>query len=132
MGSFYVQTEEVTLDIFLASFSMGAFSCALLAINNIRDRALDEVAGKRTLAVRLGDRRSRRFFVALICLGYLPALAIAEPSLLITLISLPTAIALSRGVLGQAQGKELIPLLAKTAQLQLQFSVLLAIALVLS
>ncbi len=132
VGSFYVQTEEVTLDIFLASFSMGAFSCALLAINNIRDRALDEVAGKRTLAVRLGDRRSRRFFVALICLGYLPALAIAEPSLLITLISLPTAIALSNGALGQAQGKDLIPLLAKTAQLQLQFSALLAIALVLS
>ena len=132
VGSFYVQTEEVTLDIFLASFSMGAFSCALLAINNIRDRALDEVAGKRTLAVRLGDRKSRRFFVALICLGYLPALAIAEPSLLITLISLPTAIALSKGALGQAQGKDLIPLLAKTAQLQLQFSALLAIALVLS
>ena len=132
VGSFYVQTEEITLDILLASFSMGAFSCALLAINNIRDRALDEVAGKRTLAVRLGDRRSRRFFVALICLGYLPALAIAEPSLLITLISLPTAIALSKGALGQAQGKDLIPLLAKTAQLQLQFSALLAIALVLS
>lgn len=132
VGSFYVQTEAITPDILLASFSMGAFSCALLAINNIRDRALDEVAGKRTLAVRLGDRRSRRFFVALICLGYLPALAIAEPSLLITLISLPTAIALSKGVLGQAQGKDLIPLLAKTAQLQLQFSALLAIALVLS
>jgi 1,4-dihydroxy-2-naphthoate octaprenyltransferase len=132
VGSFYVQTEEITLDILLASFSMGAFSCALLAINNIRDRALDEVAGKRTLAVRLGDRKSRRFFVALICLGYLSALAIAEPSLLLTLISLPAAVAITRGVLGQAQGKELIPFLAKTAQLQLQFSALLAIALVLS
>jgi 1,4-dihydroxy-2-naphthoate octaprenyltransferase len=131
VGSFYVQVETITLHAFLTSFSMGAFSCALLAINNIRDRALDEVAGKRTLAVRLGDRNSRRFFVILISIGYIPALLMAEPWIFLTLLSLPTAVSLSKGVLGAAQGRELIPYLAKTAQLQLQFSALLAIALVL-
>jgi 1,4-dihydroxy-2-naphthoate octaprenyltransferase len=59
VGTFYVQTEEITLDSLLISISMGAFACALLAINNIRDRALDEPVGKKTLAVRLGDRRAR-------------------------------------------------------------------------
>jgi 1,4-dihydroxy-2-naphthoate octaprenyltransferase len=131
VGSYYVQVEVITLDTLLVSFSMGAFSCALLAINNIRDRALDQIAGKRTLAVRLGDRNSRLFFVLLLSVGYLPALALREPSLLLTLLSLPTAISLAKGVLGQAEGRDLIPLLGKTAQLQLQFSALLAIALVL-
>ena len=53
VGSFYVQTESITSNSLLASIPMGTFACALLAINNIRDRALDAPAGKKTLAVRL-------------------------------------------------------------------------------
>jgi 1,4-dihydroxy-2-naphthoate octaprenyltransferase len=131
VGTFYVQVETITSSVLLASVSMGSFACALLAINNIRDRALDAPAGKRTLAVRLGDRRSRYFFASLIALGYLSAFAIFELPILLTLLSAPTAFVLVRGVLGQAQGRDLIPYLAKTGQLQLQFSVLFAISLVL-
>lgn len=132
VGTFYVQTEEITRDALLASIPMGTFACALLAVNNIRDRALDEPMGKRTLAVRLGDRKSRAFFATLIALGYLAVLAMGNPWLALTLLSAPMAISLIRGVFGGAQGRDLIPFLAKTGKLQLQFSILFSIALVLS
>ena len=132
VGTFYVQTDEITIDSLLISISMGAFSCALLAINNIRDRALDLPAGKKTLAVRLGDRPSRYFFIALIAIGYLSAFALLEPWSLLTLATLPTSLSLARGVLSNLQGRDLIPLLAKTGQLQLRYAILLAIALELS
>ena len=132
VGTYYVQSEQITLDALLASIPMGTFSCALLAVNNIRDRALDEPVGKRTLAVRLGDRNSRVFFAALIALGYLAVAAMGNLWLVLTLLSAPMAISLVRGVLGGAQGRDLIPSLAKTGKLQLQFSILFSIALVLS
>lgn len=132
VGSYFVQVERITLDSILISIPMGTFSCALLAINNIRDRALDAPAGKKTLAVRLGDRNARYLFAVLISLGYLATLALLEPWVLITLFSAPMAIALTRGVLGDVQGRELIPYLAKTGKLQLQFSILLSLALLLS
>lgn len=132
VGTFYVQTERITLHSLLASIPMGTFACALLAINNIRDRALDEPAGKKTLAVRFGDRRARIFFAILISLGYLSALAIGDIWILLTLITAPSALALMRGVLGEAQGRDLIPFLAKTGKLQLHFSLLFSLALVLS
>jgi len=132
VGTFYVQTKTITLDSILISVSMGSFACALLAINNIRDRALDEPAGKKTLAVRFGDRRARHLFATLILLGYLSTLALGNFWVLLTLLSLPTSMRLIRGVLGSAQGRDLIPFLAKTGQLQLQFSILLSAALVLS
>lgn len=132
VGTYFVHTEEITTDSLLISIPMGTFACALLAINNIRDRALDAPAGKKTLAVRLGDRKARGFFALLITLGYAATIALMNPWALLTLLTLPIAISLVRGVLGQAQGRELIPFLAKTGQLQLLFSILLSLALVLS
>ncbi len=132
VGTYFVQTEKITLDSILISISMGSFACALLAINNIRDRALDAPAGKKTLAVRLGDRRARYFFVALISLGYLATFALGNFWVLLTLLTLPVSASLIRGVLSSAQGRDLIPFLAKTGKLQLQFSILLSVALVLS
>ena len=132
VGTYFVQTEEFTADSLLISIPMGTFACALLAINNIRDRALDAPAGKKTLAVRLGDRKARGFFALLIALGYAATIALMNPWALLTLLTLPIAIGLVRGVLSQAQGRELLPFLAKTGQLQLLFSILLSLALVLS
>jgi 1,4-dihydroxy-2-naphthoate octaprenyltransferase len=132
IGSYYVQVEEISSEVILASISMGIFACVILAINNIRDRALDAPAGKRTLAVRLVDRRSRQFFTLLILLGYLSSALIGTPWIALTLLSLPVAIKLSRGVMGGAQGRELIPYLTETGKLQLQYALLLSIALLLS
>jgi 1,4-dihydroxy-2-naphthoate octaprenyltransferase len=132
MGAYYVQVEQLTLNSLLVAIPMGALSCAILVINNIRDRALDEIAGKRTLAVRIGDRAARRGFSILILLAYLAPLALRSWWVLLTLLTAPMALLLIRQVLGSASGKELIPLLAKTGKLQLQYSILLAIALELS
>jgi 1,4-dihydroxy-2-naphthoate octaprenyltransferase len=110
---------------------MGSLSCALLAINNIRDRAQDVLVGKRTLAVRLGDRGSRVFFVSLITSAYAFAFLTGRIWVLLTLITLPMALNLAKSVLRGAAGAELIPLLGKTGKLQLFFAITFAIALAL-
>jgi 1,4-dihydroxy-2-naphthoate octaprenyltransferase len=110
---------------------MGALSCALLAINNIRDRAQDSLVSKRTLAVRLGDKNSRRFFTALLLSAYLFAALTLKPWALLTIFTSPLALSLARQVLAGAAGKELIPLLAKTGQLQLLFALTFALGLAL-
>jgi 1,4-dihydroxy-2-naphthoate octaprenyltransferase len=82
MGTTYVQLGSITLASGLAGIGVGALACAILVANNLRDIPTDEVAGKRTLAVVLGDARSRTFFAALVvvALGCLVAIAVlVEP-----------------------------------------------------
>jgi 1,4-dihydroxy-2-naphthoate octaprenyltransferase len=131
VGTFYVQTLQITWVAFSASVPMGALSCALLAINNIRDRTQDSLVSKRTLAVRLGDKNSRRFFTALLLSAYLFAALTLKPWALLTIFTSPLALSLARQVLAGAAGKELIPLLAKTGQLQLLFALTFALGLAL-
>jgi 1,4-dihydroxy-2-naphthoate octaprenyltransferase len=71
VGSFYVQTESITLMSFIVAIPMGAISCAILTVNNIRDLDKDQVAGKRTVAVRLGDERARQTYVSLLILAHI-------------------------------------------------------------
>ena len=129
MGTYYAQTEEVTLLSFIISIPMGALSCAILAINNLRDRPKDELVGKLTIAVRIGDRNARRMYVVLLALAHLAALATLIPTTLITLLALPLSISISRQVLSGISGKELIPILGKTGKLQMVFAILFAIGL---
>ena len=132
MGSYYVQVEKLTLDSFLISVPMGSLSCSILVINNIRDRALDALAGKKTLAVRVGDKTARYGFLFLILTAFITPLALGSWWILLTFLAAPFALIVVRGVLGGAGGLDLIPLLTKTGKLQLQYSLLLAIALELS
>jgi 1,4-dihydroxy-2-naphthoate octaprenyltransferase len=129
MGTYYAQTEEVTLLSFIISIPMGALSCAILAINNLRDRPKDELVGKLTIAVRIGDRNARRMYVVLLALAHLAALATLIPTSLITLLALPLSVSISRQVLSGISGKELIPILGKTGKLQMVFAILFAIGL---
>ncbi len=131
MGSYYVQTEQLTLQSFLLSIPMGSLSCSLLAINNIRDRAKDEKVGKRTLAVRLGDKGSRYFFVSLLLTAHVAAVLVT-PWALFTFALFPLTLGLIIPVLRGASEKDLIPLLGKTGKFQLQFASLLAIIVWLS
>jgi 1,4-dihydroxy-2-naphthoate octaprenyltransferase len=129
MGTYYAQTEEITLLSFIVSIPMGALSCAILAINNLRDRPKDELVGKLTVAVRIGDRKARVMYVALLALAHIAAIATLIPTTLLTLLALPIALSISRQVLSGVSGKELIPVLGKTAKLQMIFSILLAVGL---
>jgi len=129
VGSFYVQTQRITLMSFIVAIPMGALSCALLAINNLRDLNQDAIAGKKTLAVRMGDAPARRAFVALLVLAHTAAIATFMPTALLTLLVAPLTFSLARQVMGGTSGAELIPLLGKTGKLQLIFSAIFALAL---
>ena len=129
VGSFYVQTEKITLMSFVVAIPMGALSCAILTVNNIRDLDKDKFAGKRTFAVRVGDSKARRIYVSLLILAHIAAVATFIPATLLTLIAAPLTFTLSKLVLSQASGASLIPALSRTGKLQLLFATLFAIAL---
>lgn len=129
VGTYYVQTEQITLLSFIVSIPMGALSCAILSINNIRDRPKDAEAGKRTVAVRIGDRKARKLYVALLISAHLAAIATLIPTALFTLLVLPLSISISKQVLSGLSGKDLIPILGKTGKLQMAFAILLAVGL---
>ena len=129
VGSYYVQTEELNLQIFIVAIPMGSLACAILAINNLRDRAQDQIVGKKTLAVRLGDSGARKLYIALLISAHLFALLTLELAALLTLLAAPLTWKLARGVASGVSGAELIPYLAKTGRLQLVFAILCALGL---
>jgi 1,4-dihydroxy-2-naphthoate octaprenyltransferase len=129
MGTYYALTEKVTVLSFIVAIPMGALSCAILAVNNIRDRAQDELVGKKTLAVRLGDVKARRMFVALLVLAHAAAVATLIPTALLTLLVAPMSYSISKLVLSGVSGKDLIPVLGRTGKLQLMFAIVFALAL---
>ena len=128
-GSYFVQTEELNLEIFIIAIPMGSLACAILAINNLRDRAQDQIVGKRTLAVRLGDRGARRLYIALLISAHIFALLTFKQAALLTLLATPLTWSLARGVSRGVNGGDLIPYLAKTGKLQLVFAILFALGL---
>lgn len=129
VGSYYVQTQELNLQIFIVAIPMGSLACAILAINNLRDRAQDQIVGKKTLAVRLGERGARKLYIALLISAHLFALLTLQPAVLLTLLAAPLTWKLTRGVASGVSGAELIPYLAKTGKLQLVFAILFALGL---
>lgn len=131
IGTFYVQTDRITGESILAGVIVGFLACAILVINNIRDRAKDEVVGKRTLAVRLGDKRSRALYSALLTLPYLLSAGFGTPWVALTLATLPLTLSILKALWSGVEGAALIPLLAATGKLQMLFSFALSLALIL-
>jgi 1,4-dihydroxy-2-naphthoate octaprenyltransferase len=129
VGTFYVQTETITGLSFIVSIPMGALSCAILAVNNLRDRPKDQLAGKLTVAVRVGDINARYMYVSHLVVAHIAAIATLIPTALLTLLLLPMSISISRQVLSGVSGKDLIPVLGRTGKLQLLFSIVFALAL---
>jgi 1,4-dihydroxy-2-naphthoate octaprenyltransferase len=126
-----VQTDRITGESILAGVIVGFLACAILVINNIRDRTKDEVVGKRTLAVRLGDKRSRAFYTALVTLPYLLAAGFGTPWVALTLATLPLTVSILKALWSGVEGTALIALLAATGKLQMLFSFALSLALIL-
>jgi len=129
MGTYYGQTGKITLLSFIVAIPMGALSCAILEINNLRDRPQDELVGKKTLAVRLGDVKARQGFVSLLVLAHVAAVATLIPTTLLTVLVAPTSYSISKLVLSGVSGKDLIPVLGRTGKLQLMFAIVFALAL---
>jgi len=133
VGTTYVAIEHVPAVAWPAAVGVGSLACALLVVNNLRDIPTDTVAGKRTLAVRLGDRATRRFYVllvmaAVVCAG---VCAFWQPWALLGVLALVVAIKPIKAVFDGAQGPALIPVLGATGKVQLAYGALLAVGLVL-
>ena len=133
VGTTYVQVEQVTALALLGGVGCGALACAILVANNLRDIPTDAVADKRTLAVALGDARTRTFYAALVVAAYLAALLAAPLRLgaLLALVSLPLAVRVGRLVHAGAAGLDLVPVLRETGRTQLAYGLLLGVGLAL-
>ena len=131
VGSYVVQSHRVTWQSILVSLPVGALSCSLLAINNLRDLPKDSLVGKRTLAVRLGENRARLLLIALLLIAHITAILAALISLwtLITLLLIPFTWRIIKAIRAGAQGAQLIPMLGRVGKLQLFLSTALAVAL---
>ncbi|MGJ9413272.1 1,4-dihydroxy-2-naphthoate polyprenyltransferase [Aeromicrobium sp. CF4.19] len=135
LGTTYVQLERVTATSLAAAVGVGALACAILVANNLRDIPTDVVAGKRTLAVVLGDAGSRRFFLVLVVLAALALVAAAlasTPWALLGVIGLPLALRATQVVLSGADGATLIPVLRDVGLAELLYAAGLAAGLVVA
>ncbi len=138
MGSTYVHTETfadgaVTGRSAIAAVLAGCLAVALLVINNLRDIPGDTRAGKQTLAVRLGDETTRRFYLLLLAVsaGAVILLAVDRPLAALGLAGLALAVPPVAAVRNGAQGAELIPVLGQTGRVQLVCGLLTAAGLLL-
>jgi 1,4-dihydroxy-2-naphthoate polyprenyltransferase len=130
-GTAYVQMKALSWLGLAASVPAGLLACALLMVNNLRDIGTDTVAGKRTLAVMLGDARSRQGYVLtlLVPFGVAALLAFFRPLTLLTALALPLALLPIRSVRAGASGPALIRALGQTGRLQLAFGIAFTIGL---
>jgi 1,4-dihydroxy-2-naphthoate octaprenyltransferase len=133
VGSTYAAVREITGLSIVIGCAAGSLACALLVINNLRDIPTDREVGKRTLAVRLGDARTRRLYVLLIVAAFVLVAAGAawRPLALLGLLAAPLAVAPIRTVLGGASGGALISVLGSTGKLQLAFGLATTVGIAL-
>lgn len=136
VGSTYVHTEEVTALSLGASIPVGLLATALLVINNLRDIPGDTASGKRTLAVRLGDRRTRWLYTGMLAAAFVAVPVVAggfdRPAAAAALVGAVLARIPVLRVLEGASGAALIPVLGHTGRVQLVTGALLAAGLALS
>ncbi|MDQ3423402.1 MAG: 1,4-dihydroxy-2-naphthoate polyprenyltransferase [Actinomycetota bacterium] len=135
VGTTYVQTESVTAVSVLGGVAVGSLACAILVANNLRDITTDRVAGKRTLAVLLGDGATRGLYLVLVLFAYAVVLVLAvsvTPGVLLALLSLPWSWRAARPVRAGASGAALVLTLRHTGLAELVFALGLAAGLLLA
>ncbi|GAB3210390.1 1,4-dihydroxy-2-naphthoate polyprenyltransferase [Nocardia tengchongensis] len=131
LGTEFVQAGRVDWAGLVCAVSVGAFSSAVLVTNNLRDIPTDTESGKLTLAVRLGDARTRTLHQVLILIPFLALALLAwrSPWTLAALVALPLAVKANEPVRTGKNGPGLIPALAGTGQAMLVWSIVVAAAL---
>jgi 1,4-dihydroxy-2-naphthoate octaprenyltransferase len=132
VGSAYVHTGEITGLAVCAAVPVGLLATALLVVNNLRDIPTDTVAGKTTMAVRLGDRTTRIVYVTMLVDVFLLVAVLAVTArmpALLGLLGIATAIPPIQQVRAGAKGPDLIPVLGATGRTQLVTGLLLALGL---
>ena len=132
LGTYYVQAEDFSWAALYAAVGVGALACAILVANNLRDIPTDKVAGKNTLAVRLGPDRTRGLYALLVAAAAAAVVAVAVATTwwaLLGLGFLAVAGPATATVLGGAVGPALIPVLQRTGLAELVWSVLVGMPL---
>jgi 1,4-dihydroxy-2-naphthoate polyprenyltransferase len=135
MGTAYVQTEEWQVSALFAAIAIGSLACAILVANNLRDIPSDRTVGKLTLAVRLGDSRTRSLYVALLVVALAALVAVAAVTswwALLALLSAVPAMRAARVVLAGAVGPALVPVLQLTGIAELLWGLGLLVGLALA
>ena len=135
-GTAYVNAERIPDEAWWSAVPVGLLAVAILMANNIRDIPTDAAAGKRTLAVRLGDRGARTAYRMVVLAALLVPFAGVlagglPPAALLAVVAAAIAVNPLRAI-AYATGPELIGILQSTALLQLQFGLFLSLALWLS
>jgi 1,4-dihydroxy-2-naphthoate polyprenyltransferase len=132
MGTAYVQTFQLNAVSLWAGIGVGALACSILIANNLRDIPGDTEHGKKTLAVRLGDPKTRTLFYATVALGFVVPMitaVISTPFALMAFLAAPLAISPIRAVARGARGPELIPVLKSTGILLLFYGITFGVGL---
>ena len=137
MGAYFLQTQQFTWMSFIASLPNALFATCIIITNNLRDIDTDRAAGKHTLAVRIGERATRIEYITMMVIAFLVPLALRLLGLaqgwgwLLPWAAAPIAFVLARDLWQTPRGPALNPLLGRTAQMNLLFSVLFSISLLL-
>ena len=121
-GTTLVIGDDVPAVTWAAATAIGALASALLVVNNLRDLEQDAAVGKRTLATRLGEAGTRRFFVALLAVAAVSVVLFAWGTTwwaLLALVGLALAVPAARRMLAGARGPDLIPMLQSTSMAEL-------------
>ncbi|MGK2243286.1 MAG: 1,4-dihydroxy-2-naphthoate octaprenyltransferase, partial [Rhodococcus sp. (in: high G+C Gram-positive bacteria)] len=134
LGTQFVQAERVDLAGLAGAIAIGSFSSAVLVANNLRDIPTDTESGKITLAVRLGDARTRTLHVILLAVPFVATLLLIlrTPWALLGLLALPLAIRANAPLRSGGQGMALIPALRDTGLAMLVWGAATAVALSLA
>jgi len=133
LGTQYTQADAVSWFGVLGAVGVGAVASAILVVNNLRDIPTDTEHGKQTLAVRLGDHRTRLLYVGLVAVSLLALLlmAFSEPWVLLGLLAAPLGVRATRTVLSDTTGRDLVPVLAATGLYEVAYAVLAALGVVI-
>ncbi len=134
-GTYYLHTQTLQWQVFYYAIAIGSMASAILLVNNYRDLDSDIKAQKFTLVHTIGRPKTRILFVALLIIPYIQIIIMSifySFWLLLPLISLPLALKRIQLFLSLNISSQLNTILAQTAQLQLIYSILLAMAFILS
>ncbi|NCV96197.1 MAG: 1,4-dihydroxy-2-naphthoate polyprenyltransferase [Actinobacteria bacterium] len=130
LGTYFAHVGSLSFEVLLASFAMGCLACAILVLNNLRDLEKDKLAGKITLAVKIGHSQTRRFYQGLIFTPLLIALALVPTSFyfLLAFLALPQILKVTASIRTGASGSALIELLERTGKIQIIYSLAISLA----
>jgi 1,4-dihydroxy-2-naphthoate octaprenyltransferase len=126
VGTQYVISETFTAAGWVSSIAVGAYACALLVVNNLRDIPGDTEVGKRTLAVKMGDARTRQFFAVLIVLATASIVwvgMVTQPFAMAGLVGVIATRPALNDIAKGLKGRDLIPVLGAVGRAQLILAV---------